>query len=99
MATAPYCPRNENGASVFGEDGWRREAFLNAGRIVEVLLAGHVHLGPGCGTDADNPAGADAFDDEVGLEANLDAAAAERRRAGRPGDIEDGPSRGHVRGA
>ena len=51
------------------------------------------------GRDADDLRGANAFDDEVGLETNLDAAAAERNFSGRFDDV-DGLSRcSHLRGA
>ena len=39
-------------------------------------------MGPVAGADADDATGADAFDDEIGLELDLDAAAAERGVSG-----------------
>jgi hypothetical protein len=75
--------------SILREDGRGREALFEV--VVEVFLAGHLDLGPACRTDADDSAGADAFDDEVGLETDLDAAAAEGGLARCSGDIHNGP--------
>jgi hypothetical protein len=61
-------------ASIFREDGGGREALFEV--VVEVFLAWHLDLGPARGTDADDSAGADAFDDEVGVKTDLDATAA-----------------------
>src|SRR6185436_20934731 len=90
--------RTGNGeASVFGEDGGRREAVFEAGvPAVQVFLPRHVDIGPGRGTDADDPGRAEAFGDEVRLETDLEAAAAERSVAGRLRDVEDGASGGHL---
>ena len=78
-------------ASILGEDGWRREAVFEAEvSAVEVLFPWQVDIGPGCGADADDAGGAEAFGDEVGLKTDLDAAAAERGFSRCLGDVEDG---------
>lgn len=54
--------------------GW--EAVFVAGVSVwEVFIARDVEVGPGFGADADDSGGVDAFGDEVGFEADMDAAA------------------------
>lgn len=77
-------------SSVLREDRRGRKALFQAGGVVEVLLARHLHLRPDVRANADDSPGANAFDDEVGLKADLDAAAAQWRISVRPGDVEDG---------
>lgn len=63
---------------------------LRVAADADEFFAGEVDLGPVGGADADDPAGADAFDDEVGLKTNLDATATERDSAGYLRDVEEG---------
>src|SRR3954454_5558093 len=93
MGSAPCSLRSENRASIFGEDGGGRAALLSAGGpLVEVFLPRHIDLGPVSGADTHGPGGADAFDDEVGCETNLDAAAPQRHLACRLCDVQNRPS-------
>ena len=73
-------------ASVLGEDGWRRESNFGAG-VAQEFFPREVHFGPAGGTHTDDSAGADAFDDEVGLKTDLDATAAQRHLSVRLRDI------------
>src|SRR5579862_6962963 len=91
--SAPCSLRSETCASIFGEDGRGREALLSAGGpLVEVFLPRHIDLGPVSGADTHDPAGADAFDDEVSFKTNLDAAASQRHLASRLCDVQNRPS-------
>ena len=60
--------------SVFRKDSRSREALFGFVSS-EVFLAGNVDVGPVARSDADIAAGADAFDDKIGFEMNLNAAA------------------------
>ncbi len=63
--------------SVFREDrrGW--EAGFGVAAVADEFFAGKPDMGPVAvaGADADDPAGANAFGDEVGLKSDLDTAA------------------------
>jgi hypothetical protein len=76
------------GESVFGEDGGAGKTLFEA--VVQVFFPWHLHPRPVAGTDTDDTGGTEAFNDEVGLEPNLDTAAAERSFTRRLDDIEDG---------
>ena len=84
--------------SVFRKDSRGGEAFQRA-VTAEVFLAGNVDVGPVARSDADIAAGADAFDDEIGFEINLNATAAQRDFTYYFGDLKDGAFAGHVGGA
>lgn len=66
---------------------------------VEVLFPWQVDIGPGGGADADHASGAETFGNEVGLEADLNAAAAERRFPLRFRDVEDFAAGRHLGGS
>ena len=77
-------------ASIFRKDSRGREAVVDTkAPVAKVFFARQIDQGPVCRTNADDSAGADAFDDEVGLESNLDAAASQRDFSGRLRDVED----------
>ena len=77
--------------SVFGKDGRSREAvFMAEGSVAQIFLPRHSDDGPVRRTDTDDSCGTDALDDEVRFKTDLDAAAAQRRRAVRLRDVEDG---------
>ena len=58
-----------------------------------------MHFGPAFGADTDDSRGPDAFDDEIGLKPDLDAAAAERDISVCPGNVNDFSGRCHATGA
>jgi hypothetical protein len=74
--------------SVFGEYGWGGKANFMAS-LAQAFIPRHLNLWPSCGADPDNPAGANAFDYEVRLENDLNAAASQRHLSGRLDDIPD----------
>jgi hypothetical protein len=59
------------------QDGKKRVGKRSSRLSLRYSSRGTWTWGQLAGTDADDAAGADAFDDEIGLEADLDAAAAE----------------------
>ena len=70
------------------------------GTVLEkVFLSRDLRLGPASRANTDDSAGANGFDDQVGLKPDLDAATAERDFASCAGDIEDFPTGRHVGGA
>ena len=82
-------------ASIFREDGWGREAFFG-GIAAKVFFARDIDVRPVTWTHADVAAWAYTFDDKVGLEFDLDTAAAERDVTFGFHDIKDGAFTGHV---
>ncbi len=83
--------------SVFWEDGRSRESFFVAG-IEQVFLARHLHLRPAFWADTDDSSRANAFDDQVGLKTDLDAAAAQRNVSNGLVDFKDLSTGRHVGG-
>ena len=79
---------------VLWKDVRSRETLF--GLSSKVFLTWYLDLGPASGTDTDNPPGTDAFEDEIGLEPNLYAAASQRGFAFEPCDLKDATSAGHV---
>ena len=80
---------------VLREDGRCRKAlfwFVSS----EVFLTWYLDLGPACWTDADDPPGTDAFEDEICLEPKLYAAASQRGFAFELFDLKDRASASHV---
>ena len=61
---------------IFREDGRGREAVLGA-VIEKIFFPRYLHLGPAVGSYADNSSGANGFDDKIGFELHLYAAATE----------------------
>jgi hypothetical protein len=62
--------------SVFGEDRRRREAFFETRSVVQEFFTRDLDLRPVVGADPDNSAGTDSFDDQIGLETDLNSTAA-----------------------
>ncbi|MEK9986252.1 MAG: hypothetical protein VW879_16065, partial [Opitutae bacterium] len=84
--------------SVLRENGRGWEAVFGAGSE-KVFLPGDLHGGPTSRADTDDPSGANAFDNQAGLEPDLDAAAAEGDFSVRPEDVEDFATGSDVPGA